>query len=184
MLLWRGLLPSPILLHKMIKKGMVMDNLIQLLSEHTLASILIMLALFFLAFKEVWGAAEWIKGKLEVYRNRKNQTEDEKETIEDRLAKLERHDKWQYDALMEATRSLQAITNTLSDMQKKQEEATVATARSALYRLSQEILAKGYMSQIEYDCFKELYDVYIENHGNHSMKDKIAPKVFALEIKD
>ena len=159
-----------------------MDNLIRLFEEYTFSSVLVVVIIFFLAFKEVWGAAVWIKDKLELYRKNKNKSEDEKETIEDRLAKLERHDKWQYDALMEATRSLQAITNTLSDMQKKQEEATVATARSALYRLSQEILAKGYMSQIEYDCFKELYDVYIENHGNHSMKDKIAPKVFALEI--
>lgn len=161
-----------------------MDNLILLLEEYTLSSVLVVLVLFFLAFKEIWVAGSWIKDKLELYRNKKNQTEDEKETVEDRLVKLEKHDNWQYNALLETTKSLQTIANTLSDMQKKQEEATVATARSALYRLSQEILAKGYMSQIEYDCFKELYDVYIENNGNHSMKDKIAPKVFALEIKD
>lgn len=161
-----------------------MDNLILLLEEYTLPSVLVILIICFLAFKEVWSAAVWIKDKLELYRNKKNQSEDEKETVEERLTKLEKHDKWQYNAWMEMTRSLQTISNTLSDMQKKQEESTVATARSALYRLSQEILAKGHMSQIEYDCFKELYDVYIENHGNHSMKDKIAPKVFALEIKD
>lgn len=161
-----------------------MDNLILLLEEYTLPSVLVILIIFFLAFKEVWSAAVWIKDKLELYRKKKNQSEDEKETVEERLLKLEKHDNWQYKALMDVTSSLQTITNTLSDMQKKQEEATVATARSALYRLSQEILAKGHMSQIEYDCFKELYDVYIENHGNHSMKDKIAPKVFALEIKD
>lgn len=161
-----------------------MDNLILLLEEHTLSSVLVVLVLCFLAFKEIWAAGSWIKDKLELYRNKKNQTEDEKETVESRIEKLEKHDNWQYNALMDVTKSLQVITNTLSDMQKRQEESTVATARSALYRLSQEILAKGYMSQIEYDCFKELYDVYIENHGNHSMKDKIAPKVFALEIKD
>ena len=161
-----------------------MDNLILLFEEYTLPSVLVILIICFLAFKEVWSAAVWIKDKLELYRNKKNQSEDEKETVEERLTKLEKHDKWQYNAWMEMTKSLQTISNTLSDMQKKQEESTVATARSALYRLSQEILAKGHMSQIEYDCFKELYDVYIENHGNHSMKDKIAPKVFALEIKD
>lgn len=161
-----------------------MDNLILLLEEHTLSSVFVILIICFLAFKEIWAAGVWIKEKLELYRKKKNKTEDEKETVEDRLAKLEKHDKWQYNAWMEMTKSLQTISNTLSDMQKKQEESTVATARSALYRLSQEILAKGHMSQIEYDCFKELYDVYIENHGNHSMKDKIAPKVFALEIKD
>jgi len=161
-----------------------MDNLILLLEEYTLPSVLIILIVCFLAFKEVWGAVVWIKDKLELYRKKKNQSEDEKETVEERLTRLEKHDGWQYNALLDVQRGLQTITNTLSDMQKRQEEATVATARSALYRLSQEILAKGYMSQIEYDCFKELYDVYIENHGNHSMKDKIAPKVFALEIKD
>lgn len=161
-----------------------MDNLILLLEEYTLPSVLVILIIFFLAFKEVWSAAVWVKDKFELYRKKKNQSEDEKETVEERLTKLEKHDKWQYNAWMEMTKSLQTISNTLSDMQKKQEESTVATARSALYRLSQEILAKGHMSQIEYDCFKELYDVYIENHGNHSMKDKIAPKVFALEIKD
>ena len=161
-----------------------MDNLILLLEEYTLPSVLVILIICFLAFKEVWSAGVWIKDKLELYRKNKNQSEDEKETVEGRIEKLEKHDNWQYNALMDVTKSLQVITNTLSDMQKRQEESTVATARSALYRLSQEILAKGYMSQIEYDCFKELYDVYIENHGNHSMKDKIAPKVFALEIKD
>lgn len=161
-----------------------MDNLILLLEEYTLPSVLVVLVIFFLALKEIWAACSWVKDKLELYRNKKNKVEDEKETIESRIEKLEKHDNWQYNTLLNVTNALQTITNTLSDMQKRQEESTVATARSALYRLSQEILAKGYMSQIEYDCFKELYDVYIENHGNHSMKDKIAPKVFALEIKD
>lgn len=161
-----------------------MDSLIYLLKEYTLPTLLILIIFLFLAVKEVCGAVVWVKDKLNAYHNKRNKTEEEKESVDERLTKLEKHDNWQYNALLDVTRSLQSINNTLADMQKKQEEATVATARSALYRLSQEILAKGYMSQIEYDCFKELYDVYIENHGNHSMKDKIAPEVFKLEIRN
>lgn len=161
-----------------------MPNLIHLLENYTFPTLFILIIFLFLAVKEVCGAVTWVKDKLNSYHKKRSQSEDEKESVEDRLTKLEKHDNWQYNALLEMTKSLQNINNTLVDMQKKQEEATVATARSALYRLSQEILAKGYMSQIEYDCFKELYDVYIENHGNHSMKDKIAPEVFKLEIRN
>lgn len=161
-----------------------MSNFIYLIENYTLPTLLVSITFLFLAIKEICEAVSWIKDRLNSYHNKRNQSEEEKESIEDRLQKLEKHDNWQYNALLEMTKSLQSINTTLSDMQKKQEEATVATARSTLYRLSQEILEKGYMSQIEYDCFKELYDVYIENHGNHSMKDKIAPEVFKLEIRN
>lgn len=160
-----------------------MDSLIYLFKEYTLPTLFTLIVFIFLAVKEIWGAVEWVIGKLNAYHNKRSKNEKEKLSTDDRLITLEKHDRWQYDVLMDVKKSLAEMNKTLEGMNKKQEKATVATARSALYHLSHDILERGYMSEIEYECFKELYDVYIENNGNHTMKDKIAPEVFKLEIR-
>ena len=97
-----------------------MSNLIYLLENYTLSTLLVLIVFLFLAVKEICGAVVWVKDKLEAYRKKKNATEDEKDTVEERLKTLEKHDNWQYNALLDVNRILQGISKTLTEMQQKQ----------------------------------------------------------------
>ena len=161
-----------------------MDNLIKLIEEYTFPSVLVILIVSFLAIKEVYGAVAWIKERLHNYHKRKSQSEEEKEDVNERLVKLEKHDNWQYNALMEMTRSLQNINTALVDMQKRQDAVTVATSRSTLYRLHADFMNKGYVTKEDLKTFTELGKLYALAGGNDIVHLKLEPEVFALPIRE
>ena len=80
---------------------------------------------------------------------------------------------WKYGSVLleegekETTQSLSKISESLDELrklievvQKNQNKSNLATCKSALYRLSSELLAKGWVSQIEYETLEDLYEVY------------------------
>ena len=161
-----------------------MSNLISLIEEYTLPSVLVILIVSFLAVKEICSAVAWVKEKLNAYHDKRNQSEDEKEDMNERLTKLEKHDNWQYNALLDMTKSLQTINTTLIDMQKRQDAVTVATSRSTLYRLHADFMNKGYVTKEDLKTFTELGKLYALAGGNDIVHLKLEPEVFALPIRE
>lgn len=161
-----------------------MNNLIKLIEEYTLPSVLVILIVVFLAIKEICGAVAWVKEKLNTYHSKRNKTEDEKEDVHERLATLEKHDNWQYNALLDMAKSLQNINTTLVDMQKRQDAVTVATSRSTLYRLHADFMKKGFVTKEDLKTFTELGKLYALAGGNDIVHLKLEPEVFALPIRE
>lgn len=161
-----------------------MNNIIKLIEEYTLPSVLVILIVVFLAVKEICSAVEWVKGKLNTYHNNRNQSEEAKEDIEGRLKTLEKHDNWQYQALLDMAKNLQSINNTLVSMQKRQDAVTVATSRSTLYRLHADFMKKSYVTKEDLKTFTELGNLYEAAGGDDIYHDKLYPEVFKLEIRN
>lgn len=161
-----------------------MNNLIKLIEEYTLPSVLVILIVVFLAIKEICNAVAWIREKLNAYHDKRNQSEDEKEDVEGRLKTLEKHDNWQYNALLDMAKSLQNINTTLVSMQKRQDAVTVATSRSTLYRLHADFMKKGYVTKEDLKTFTELGNLYEAAGGDDIYHDKLYPEVFKLEIRN
>lgn len=154
-----------------------MKEFIELITTYDLVAIIVFVILSLLSIKQGWELFSWFKGKLKKYHEDKNEQEDEKEDVENRITKLEEHDKWQYDKLND-------ITNLIVELQNKQNIVTIATCRSSLYRLHREFMAQGYLTPIQYETFKDLSDIYIDSGGNHTMANKLIPEVLKLPIKD
>ena len=160
-------------------------DVIDFLEKYDMASAIIFLVLCFAAIKEVWdNIICWILEKLNLYHRKKSDKEDEKEILNNRIAKLEEHDNWQYNQLLEITNTLKEIRDDMKKNEDYQKQCTVASYRSTIYSLHKDFTEKGYLTQIEYETFKELSDIYIECNGNHTCKDKLIPEVLDLPIKD
>lgn len=161
-----------------------MSDLINLIEEYTLPSVLIIIVVVFLAIKEGSEAVAWVKGKLNTYHDKRSKTEDEKEDVNERLATLEKHDNWQYQSLLDMAKNLQSINSTLVSMQKRQDAVTVATSRSTLYRLHADFMKKGYVTKEDLKTFTELGNLYEQAGGDDIYHDKLYPEVFKLEIRN
>lgn len=161
-----------------------MSELIGLIEKYTLPSVLIIILVVFMAIKEGSEAVTWVRGKLNAYHDKRSKTEDEKEDVNERLATLEKHDNWQYNALLDMAKSLQNINTTLVDMQKRQDAVTVATSRSTLYRLHADFMNKGYVTKEDLKTFTELGKLYALAGGNDIVHLKLEPEVFALPIRE
>lgn len=159
-----------------------MSDLIKLLEKYNVGDVLIILILSFLAVKGIITEINNIKTKLkknrEEYHEQESDKEDEKEKIEDRLTSLEEKVK-SIDEIMDIVKSIKSCQD---DNQESRRKATVATCRSSLQLLTDKVLEKGYMTQIEYETFDDLAEVYLANRGNHTMKDKVIPKVRKLPV--
>ena len=154
-----------------------MKEFIELITTYDVVAIIVILILVLVSIKQIWELISWFKSKIDKHHENQNEQEDEKEDLENRIKKLEEHDKWQYNKLTE-------ITDLIVKMQNKQNIVTIATCRSSLYRLHSEFIAQGYLTPIQYETFKDLADVYISSGGNHTMANKLIPEVLELPIKD
>lgn len=152
-----------------------MNDLIKLLEKYNIADIFIILILVFLAVKGIMTEVNNIKTKIKKNKEEYHEEQSDKEEEKDRLTVLEN----KIEAIDDM---LKSIKDCQMDIQKCQQKSVVATCRSSLQLLTDKVLEKGYMTQIEYETFDDLAEVYISNKGNHTMKDKIIPKVRQLPV--
>ena len=162
-----------------------METIVKILTEYELVSVLILFILFCLAIKGVIDFIGWWKGKLDAWRKRTNDGEDKFEgldkrisSVEDRVLNLEKNDEKMVEQVSD-------IHQKLSDMYEENKMETVASFRSMLYRLSEDIKSRDpvYITDIEYETFKDAADIYVKRGGNHTMRDVIIPEIEALYRK-
>lgn len=154
-----------------------MEKLITIVSELGVATFLIVIWLCIIAIKEMYDVCAWFRGKLEAWHNKKNGIEKREESTEDRLGRLESKQE-----TIEG--KLDKMYDLIVGLQKDTDEVTVANSRATLNTLAEQIKAKGYMTQTEYETFVELSEIYLRKNGNHTMKDKIIPYIKSLPVKD
>lgn len=140
--------------------------------------------LFIAAIKGFYEIVRWIKKELNNWYNNKLNEDDKADKVEKRLDKLEKENSRQFEKLDSIDATLQNITATLELMSEENRRNTVATCRSALWRLYIDFENKEYISSAEYETFMDLADRYLKNDGNSVFKDKIIPYVKNLPIKD
>lgn len=109
--------------------------------------------------------------------------EEDKETIEDRITTLEKHDNWQYKEISKISQGVDDIKDTLVQKEIKDKAKTVATLRNQLYDLHGKFTERGYIDKSGIKTFLELGNIYEDAGGDDIYHDKLKPEVLCLPIK-
>ena len=110
--------------------------------------------------------------------------EEDKETIEDRITTLEKHDNWQYKEISKISQGVDDIKDTLVQKEIKDKAKTVATLRNQLYDLHGKFTERGYIDKSGIKTFLELGNIYEDAGGDDIYHDKLKPEELCLPIKE
>lgn len=110
--------------------------------------------------------------------------ESDKETLDKRIATLEKHDNWQYHEITKISQGVDDIKNSLIEKDMKDKAKTVATLRSQLYDLHSKFVEQGCIDKSGLKTFTELGSIYEAAGGDDIYHDKLKPEVLSLPIKD
>ena len=110
--------------------------------------------------------------------------ESDKETLDKKIATLEKHDNWQYKEITKISQGIDDIKNSLIKKEIKDKAKTVATLRSQLYDLHSKFVEHGYVDKSGLKTFTELGSIYEAAGGDDIYHDKLKPEVLSLPIKD
>lgn len=144
--------------------------------------VLIIMSIFAILFgaKEIIEIISYFKNKLRI----KTGIDQDKETLEDRISTLEKHDNWQYKEITKISKGIDEIKDSLSNKEIKDKAKTVATLRTQLYDLHGKFVERGYIDKSGLKTFLELGTIYEDAGGDDIYHDKLKPEVIALPIKE
>lgn len=101
-------------------------------------------------------------------------------TIRDNLAR--RQDDL-YEKQIELNQDVKNITRMLEEYIQKDNERTIASLRTTLWRLHKEFTSQRYVTPDGLKTFRELGNVYEAAGGDDIYHEKLQPEVLALDIK-
>lgn len=144
--------------------------------------VLVILGFFAVLFaaKEIIEIFGYFKKKFRI----KTGNEEDKETFENRIKTLEKHDNWQYQEILKISNGIDDIKDNLTKREIKDKAKTVATLRGQLYGLHEKFVTKGYIDKSGLKTFIELGKIYEAAGGDDIYHDKLYPEVMALPIKE
>ena len=120
--------------------------------------LLVILGFFAILFaaKEIIEIFSYFKKKLRL----KTGIDEDKETIENRIKTLEKHDNWQYQEILKISNGIDDIKDNLTKREIKDKAKTVATLRGQLYGLHEKFVTKEYIDKSGLKTFIELGKIY------------------------
>ena len=142
--------------------------------------ILRVLCQSYLQLKEIIEIFSYFKKKFRI----KTGNEEDKETVENRIKTLEKHDNWQYQEILKISKGIDDIKKSLDVNEKETNQRIIVQYGAELYNLHSKFIAQKYITRAGLETFQLLADTYIACGGNHSIKGKIIPEVMALPIKE
>ena len=142
--------------------------------------ILVILGFFAILFaiKEIIEIFSYFKKKFRI----KTGADEDKETLEERIATLEKHDRWQYNEISKISKGIDDIKEQLKERDIKDKAKTVATLRNQLYDLHNKFMERGYVDKSGLKTFLELGKIYEEAGGDDIYHDKLKPEIMNLPI--
>ena len=144
--------------------------------------VLVIMSIFAILFgaKEIIEIISYFKNRLRI----KTGIDQDKETLEDRISTLEKHDNWQYKEISKISQGIDDIKDTLVQKEIKDKAKTVATLRNQLYDLHGKFTERGYIDKSGIKTFLELGNIYEDAGGDDIYHDKLKPEVLCLPIKE
>ena len=132
------------------------------------------------AIKEIIELISYFKKKYRI----KTGVEQDKQTTEDRIGILEKHDKWQYNEISKISKGIDEIKERMDSKEINDKARIIATLRTQLYDLHSKFIERGYVDKSGLKTFLDLGKIYEDAGGNDVYHDKLKPEVLALPIKD
>ena len=148
------------------------------LTKINLVVFLLTLCTIAFAVKEFLEIISYFKKKFRL----KTGFDEDKETMEERIATLERHDKWQYNEISKISQGIDDIKKQLEERDKKDNAKTIATLRNQLYGLHEKFIEHGSIDRSGLKTFLELGKIYENAGGDDVYHDKLKPEVMKLPI--
>lgn len=160
-----------------------MKEIIEIMATFTPAQAVTFIVLLSLFIKGLIDTVIYFHNILISWHKSRNEEEDKEEIIENRIKKLEDHDDWKYNKILDLEAGQISINNKLDDLKETNRLEVIAQYRATIYRLHKEFTAKGYMTQSEYEMFRNLADIYLEYGGNGFYRHHVIPEIEELEIR-
>ena len=110
--------------------------------------------------------------------------ESDKETLDKRIATLEKHDNWQYKEITKISQGVDDIKKRLDLTEDENNQRIIVQYGAELYNLHSKFMEQKYVTRAGLETFDLLAQTYLKCGGNHSIKGKIIPEVMSLPIKD
>lgn len=151
----------------------------ELIQNYGITGIVVCVIIAITVFKYLWESMSWILDKLNLYHKKQSLSE----SNDERIAKLEKHDMWQYDTINQLTSNVKDIKDSIITMKEENNKVTVATYRSTLWRLHKEFVSQGYTTKEGLKTFFEIGKIYEDCGGDDIYHDKLKPEVLKLPIK-
>lgn len=159
-----------------------MNDLIKLFTEYSLGSIIVFLMLILSSVFGVYNIFTKATSILETYRIKRNSVENRDKEINNAIkqvedliaAQNERIDKIE-NRINELEKSIKTINENLNKFNK-------ATSRNAVYKLANELIAKQWMSQSDYESLQELSDIYMKSGDSHYVIPNIIQRALNLPV--
>ncbi len=107
----------------------------------------------------------------------------EKEELYERINKLEKHDKWQYDEILKISNGIVDIKELILEKEKQDNAQTVAVLRTQLWDMHSKLVKQQYVNVSDLKTFTELGKFYESKGGNDIYHDKLYPEIMSLEIR-
>ena len=142
--------------------------------------LLVILGFFAILFglKEIIEIISYFKKRWRI----KTGVEQDKETIEQKIVTLEKHDKWQYNEISKISQGIDDIKKILDERDIKDKAKTVATLRNQLYDLHSKFIERGSVDKSGLKTFLELGKIYEDAGGDDIYHDKLKPEIMNLPI--
>ena len=159
-----------------------MDDLIKLFTDYSFGSIVVFILLILSSVAGVYSVFTKVTAILEVYRRKRNSEEDRDKKIDDAIKHFEELIDAQakrIDADKEKIEQLEKKTNIIDENLNKFNKAT---SRNAVYKLANELIAKQWMSQSDYESLQELSDVYMKSGDSHYVIPNIIQRALSLPV--
>ena len=110
--------------------------------------------------------------------------EEDKETLDKRIATLEKHDNWQYKEITKISQGIDDIKKRLDLTEEENNQRIIVQYGAELYNLHSKFMEQKYVTRAGLQTFDLLAQTYLKCGGNHSIKGKIIPEVMSLPIRD
>ena len=159
-----------------------MKDLITLLQSYDTGTILTILILLVLSFFGITEIRNKIKEYFDIYYKNRSDNEHREQELDTRIENLEKSNEKYDKRFDEMTSSIEDIKTIIVNVQNNQNRANIATARSAMYRLANELISKNWMSQTEYETLSELSEVYNMSGGPRHSKSSLIKRALDLPV--
>lgn len=157
-----------------------MGSIISLLmtADSPVLVVILAIVLVYLFVKAIYEAGKWILDRLNGYHKIKN----EEETIEERIARLEKHDKGQYTKLNELGEEIKKIIKMVQEVQDTQAKTIIDTYKDTIFAIYHDSVTKGSIRKTELDRFLDIVKRYQDAGGDGIVDEKIYPEILELPI--
>jgi uncharacterized coiled-coil protein SlyX len=152
---------------------------IEKLTEINWESVIIAIFAILFAIKEIFEACSSLKKTFRI----KTGADEDKENLEERISKLEKHDNWQYTEINKISQGINDIKSRMDKQEEAEKQRIITQYGADLYNMHDKFMKQEYVTKAGLETFRHMADDYLTAGGNHSIKDKIIPEVYALEIR-